>query len=253
MGARWPGPFRRAFTLIELLVVIAIIAILASLLLPALTRAKARARATTCKNHFRQLGLGLHMYVEDTGGYPPYDEWISATRIENCLTLVSPYVIGKKVPSRVAGEDNGRSPFTNAPYATVLHCTERWPYYVRGYDYGYNVLGAEVTFKSRLGFAKGLKESEVAVPSDMITFGCTGGYSDGYPGRVMPMGPYTYPESRGTYAMGRQHLGRANVLFGDLHVESDNPVRFGSATEQARRRWNADNEPHREVWPQASR
>ncbi len=60
-----------AFTLLELLVVISIIAILAALLLPVLSAAKKRAAQVTCINDLKQLGLGLHMYVEDSNGTFP--------------------------------------------------------------------------------------------------------------------------------------------------------------------------------------
>ncbi len=83
---------RRGFTLIELLVVIAIIAVLISLLLPAVQQAREAARRTQCKNNMKQLGLAIANYESTHSVFPPGRISDASTDWHSWTTLVLPYI-----------------------------------------------------------------------------------------------------------------------------------------------------------------
>jgi prepilin-type N-terminal cleavage/methylation domain-containing protein len=99
------------FTLIELLIVIAIIAILAAMLLPALSKAKATAKTSLCLSNQKQLGLAFSMYDSDNNGFLPF-----------CLDLKSVPWGYQIVPG--SGVTQFPEPFTNSSMAGMFNCPE---------------------------------------------------------------------------------------------------------------------------------
>ncbi len=97
---------RRAFTLIELLVVIAIIAILAAMLLPALSRTKATAQAIACRNNLKQWGLATHLYTTEHSDYLPKDGSASGSSTTSGWYADLPAQLGLPIYAEMAWRTN---------------------------------------------------------------------------------------------------------------------------------------------------
>jgi prepilin-type N-terminal cleavage/methylation domain-containing protein/prepilin-type processing-associated H-X9-DG protein len=250
------------FTLIELLVVIAIIAILAALLLPALSRATASARRVQCMSNLRQIGVALNQYVEDSKQYPGYIlgsiNLNTAPRSDYWDAKLLTYTSGNQGVFVCPGQTGiYLNPGTNFNLGGHVN------YGVLGANksYGYNAygVGCPDEFRTSLGLSGppiqgpggsvGKAEASVTAPADMIAV------ADYDTNALDTDGDSDHPDCLYGYTMtGKRHNGGASVVFCDAHVEHAKTRRWGApaywspspATTDpaARMRWNYDHQPH---------
>jgi prepilin-type N-terminal cleavage/methylation domain-containing protein/prepilin-type processing-associated H-X9-DG protein len=240
---------RNGFTLVELMVVVAVVGILAALLLPTLSSAKAKAQRIQCVNNLHQLGVGLQIILQNNHaypviimstneGYPPADRtWIAQMERE---------ALGLSHPQ------------TNYFQRGIWSCpSAQWSRYTLEHasptaSYGYNRYG--ILWPGNATNAFGLQghydpatrvwtpisESEVVVPSDMMAIG------DCFNGSVeFPREDLAKAEQYGNILT--RHQGKANVVFCDAHVESPKlTFLFRDTSDTALVRWNRDHQPHRD-------
>ena len=175
---------RSGFTLIELLVVIGVLGILASMLLPALTRARQTADSAACKSNLRQAGIALMLYTQDHGAYPTL--WATSTQIwlSNWKRALSEYLGTHSVS--LSGNESLLELLSSVRISPVLECPSRTGNRQTAGEtsrtYGYNFWGYNGSFYSSLqrsglgGNAEAdriipVKDSEVLVPVNMLAIG----------------------------------------------------------------------------------
>ena len=206
-AARQRRSFR--FTLIELLVVISIIAVLAAMLLPALSAAKEKALCMNCAGNLRQIGTAIHLYVDDHDSWIPpayWYDWSGPSRVcyDYYYRTLSPYLGHSKwiIPKWYNRDERygPREPF-NCPSQNATS-TSHYPFAYNS-SLGFGDFIAPLYSARKIGHYVG-RESHTYVMVDSTAV--------------------TYGPANGVTRLDYRHNGAGNVLYLDTHVERENRV-----------------------------